>query len=262
MTDHRKSSIRDRFNSAIHYDQAARVQKRCATHLAQDSYTYCAPSPPQRILELGCGTGFLTSELRHLFPNASICATDLSPDMLKRTDERLGSSPNVFLRIMDGEFPHTDWPSSHHPPFDLITSSLCWQWFTDRPAALKRLIPLLAPGGCFVIATLVQDSLKEWRESCLATHIPCGVPDYPSLKLLNQEWPLDGTGLWEEHLLTDPVPSARHFLRDLRRIGATLPQNSYLPTRGLGLKQAMQWFDDHHHAVTYHIGFGFFRKNV
>lgn len=262
MTFDRKTAIAAHFDAAHHYDDAARVQRRCAEQLAQRIRHHFPAHAPLRFLELGCGTGFLSAALLTAFPNATLCATDLSPAMLQRARTRLGTSDRVCFRVMDGEHPGTDWDHDPHaPPFDVITSSLCWQWFTDRPAALNRLCTLLNPGGHIIVSTLLEHSLHEWRESCAATHTPCGVPIYPSHTELEREWPHGGRGIWEECYIHDPVPSARIFLRELRQIGASLPQPNHRPSHGHVLRKAMQWFDDHYHSVCYHIGYGIFEKD-
>lgn len=260
MKPDRKTAIAAQFDAADHYDQAARVQRRCATQLTQHIATATAQHPPRRILELGCGTGFLSAQLLTIFPQATLCATDLAPAMLQRTRARLGDDKRVSYRLMDGEHPETDWAEPAHPPFDLITSSLCWQWFTDRPKALQRLCALLAPGGKLMVSTLLEHSLQEWRESCHATQTVCGVPIYPSRTQLEREWPDGGTGHWTDSILTDSVPSARIFLRELRQIGASLPQEGHTTLQGQSLRRAIRWFDDHHRTVRYHIGYGLFEK--
>lgn len=258
----RKRAISAQFDTAHEYDRAARIQKICATQLAKIIAHHYSLSAPHRILELGCGTGFLSTELCKLFPQTPLCITDLSPGMLTRAQRALHHHHTISFHVMDGEHPFTQWPPPHTPPFNLITSSLCWQWFTDRPAALRRLTDLLAPGGCLIVSTLLNHSLDEWRESCHATQISCGVPHYPTRDQLQHEWPTTGQGTWTDTTLTDPVASARHFLKDLRHIGASLPHTDHTPSQNRSLRHAMQWFDAHHRAVSYHIGFGFFKKAI
>lgn len=264
MMTNRKHLIAAHFNAAHAYDDAARIQQRCAQLLAEHIRHRFSHTSPRNILEFGCGTGLLTQALVQAFPHAEFHITDLSPAMLERTQARLTqlaqqnsiSLPTIHFYQMDGESPQPH----PHAGFDLITSSLCLQWFENRATAFSALASHLRPAGAIMVSTLLQDSLAEWRESCDATAIPCGVPAYPSLEQLQSEWPAHGTGHWDAIALQDPTPSARSFLTGLRLIGASLPHTGHTPRHGIRLRRAMTWFDNHHTHVTYHIGFGSFYK--
>lgn len=256
MTDSRKTIIAARFDAAQDYERAAFIQKRCARILAERIRQHRAAQPPRRILEFGCGTGLLSRELVSAFPKAEFHLTDISPTMLERTSQHLAPLPaTVQLYVMDGENPQ---PQGAAEGFDLITSSLCLQWFEDRAAAFRDLAALLRPGGHMIVSTLLTGSLHEWQESCKNAAIACGVPDYPSLAQLQEDWPTGGHGEWDVCALHDPTPSARHFLKGLRMIGASLPRNGHQPAHGL--RRAMHHFDNHFSHVTYQTAFGIFLK--
>lgn len=255
--DERKDAIAARFGAARDYDAAAAVQRRSASLLAARLREATGVLPPGRILEFGCGTGLLTRHLRANFPRSTLLATDLSPAMLDRARETVrGTAGGTTFRVMDGEYPDAEGP------FGLIASNLCFQWFTDRRGALERLAALLEPGGVLAVTTLLEGSLSEWRDSCAAECVPCGVPDYPPAAVLEAEWPRGGAGRWEALTLRDPVPDARGFLAGLRRIGASLPREGARRADAAGLRRAMTRFDSVHDSVTYRIGLGLFRKDL
>ncbi|MDT8872356.1 hypothetical protein RAA17_17140 [Komagataeibacter rhaeticus] len=64
----RTARIAARFDAADDYEQAARVQRLAAMELARRIGRQYGREAPARILEVGCGTGLLTRELRRLFP--------------------------------------------------------------------------------------------------------------------------------------------------------------------------------------------------
>jgi malonyl-CoA O-methyltransferase len=105
---------------------------------------------------------------------------------------------------MDGEHP------DQRGPFDIIASSLAFQWFADLPAAIARLRALLAPGGWLAFATLAEGSFAEWRAAC--GDQPCGIPDYPDAARLAAS----GLRVEVEHHRVD-FGSARDFLRHLSK---------------------------------------------
>ncbi|KXV39586.1 biotin synthase [Gluconobacter japonicus] len=253
--DERKHQIAQRFDAAQDYNAAADIQYRCAELLAERIREELAQSRPTRILEFGCGTGFLTEKLSASFPDSALIATDLAPGMITRAQERLTDRPVTF-RVMDGEYPDVDGP------FELIASSLCFQWFENRQTALQRLCQKLAPGGSLMLTTLLPGSLGEWRSSCEQEGAPCGVPSYTDASALQREWPEGGSGTWEVTTLHDPAPNARTFLHRLRQIGASLPQSGSTPASLGSLRRAMRHFDRHHQAMTYRIGLGIFRKDT
>ncbi|WP_029604686.1 dethiobiotin synthase [Kozakia baliensis] len=250
MTE-RKKAVAARFDSAHDYDAAARIQKRCVEILARKIALTYAQTPPRHILEFGCGTGALTEALSHLFPEAKIEAIDLSPHMIARAQARI---PSARFTIMDAERPQLS------RSYDLICSSLCLQWFTDRAQGLARLSRHVAPGGRMMIATLAERSFQEWRAACAAARVPCQFPDYPPLSELEREWPPCGHGVWEQQALIDQPGDSRGFLRDLKRIGADLPKADAQRQNSASLRRVMRRFDQGERRVTYDIAFGSFQK--
>ncbi|PWC84307.1 hypothetical protein AEJ54_29585, partial [Azospirillum sp. Sp 7] len=155
--DPRKAAIAAAFGKAApRYEEHAAVQRIAAERLAERVARLPLPPRP-RVLEIGCGTGFLSRALRERIGPADWLLTDLSPDMLARCRAALGDPTDSAFRIMDGEKPDLDGP------FDLIVSSLALQWFRDPTAALARWAEMLAPGGRIAVATLAADSFREWR---------------------------------------------------------------------------------------------------
>ncbi|PHJ38216.1 hypothetical protein P378_10315 [Desulforamulus profundi] len=82
MTFIEKEQIRKNFcRGASTYDQYAKVQKKMAQELSNK--ITAVGKEFREILEIGCGTGFLTELLAREFPRANILALDISPRMIK-----------------------------------------------------------------------------------------------------------------------------------------------------------------------------------
>lgn len=92
-------------------------------------------------LEVGCGTGALTSAiLRECAPN-SILATDASEDFIAHARGTIGD-PRASFRSADArQLPAED------SSVDIVTSALVLNFVPDRPAALKEMQRVLRPGG-------------------------------------------------------------------------------------------------------------------
>ncbi|PYD75811.1 dethiobiotin synthase [Novacetimonas pomaceti] len=252
MTSARKHRIARSFNAASGYDGAARVQRIVADRLARRIASASAQSGPRRILEVGCGTGFLTQRLRALFPAAQIVATDIAPDMIRRARAKLGEGPNLAFHVMDAEKPDLDGP------FDLICSSMAMQWFSDRQMAMQTLCALLAPDGTMAFTTLCSGSFTQWRGYYAALNIECPMPEHPDPQTLEREWPLSGRGAWTCETIVDMPRSALSFVRELRAIGAGTPRPGHVPASLRHVLEAAR--RDAVFSANYNVAFGIFRR--
>ncbi len=93
-----------------------------------------------RILEVGCGNGWLTHGLS-LVPQAQVWGLDLPSAELKQA-ARLFNAPNTGFLAAEISF----------PPFakgtlDMIVAASVIQYFPDLPEMVRRLLALLGPKG-------------------------------------------------------------------------------------------------------------------
>ncbi|WP_185961216.1 methyltransferase domain-containing protein [Telmatospirillum sp. J64-1] len=245
----RKDGIARAFSSAAgSYEGAARLQRLVAERLADRICRRPLPADPH-VLEIGCGTGLLSRALLSRIAGGEWLLTDLSPGMIERSRASI-DAPRVTWGIMDGEFPEF-CPSG----FDLIVSSLAFQWFGDLNAAIARLAALLAPGGALVFATMGRDSFLEWRRAHDELGLPCGTPAYPGAEQI--AWPSGGRGRVEEEHIPMDHPDAHSFARGLKDIGAQTPHPGYRPLAPGAFRKVLRRLGDSA-TVTYHILYGSF----
>jgi malonyl-CoA O-methyltransferase len=247
MQPDRKAQIKRAFGRAsAHYDAHANVHRR----VAADLLAQCGDKPAGqlRILEIGCGTGLLTRLIAAQWPDAEIIATDLAEPMLAQA-ARSGIAAQ-FLR-MDGE-----WPDMALGRFDLILSSLTFQWFADLPRALARLHDMLAPGGQLHFATMGKESFASWRAAHAACGAPCGLiaqPDLAAVRSMLAAFP--GAAF----CVRDFPLSARGgigLLRHLHAIGAHVPPPEHRPLPPTLLKRVIAAYDAGGGTTSYHVIFG------
>lgn len=210
-----KQAVARRFNrSAGTYDQACRVQRRMADRLAR---TLAAGPAPRRILELGCGTGYLTGLLAAGFPHAEILAVDFAGRMVEVARARL-ASPRLQFLVADAE------TAELGGPFDAVVSNAAVQWFTEPEMSLPKLAGNLSPGGRMLHATFGPETLAELR-SCLHGEDGREPPATPLRPGAGWESILAGSGLvdlrCESRLETELYPSASDLLRELHATGVT-----------------------------------------
>ena len=233
------------------YDAAAPVQRAVAQRLASKIAALPLPRRP-RILEIGCGTGFLTAALRARIQGADWLVTDLSPRMLDVCRARIGTGERTAFRVLDGERPGLDGQ-----PFDLVCSSLAFQWFDDLGAAIGRLADLVAPDGWLAFSTLAEGTLAEWRQAHADFGLACGAPDHPSVQSL--EAMLGPHGRIETETVVQAHNGARAFLDDLKAIGAASAAPGRRPLASGDLKKVMRRFDQTGSSVRYEVAYGLCR---
>lgn len=226
-----------RFNrSATGYDAACRVQRSLADGLIA---RLAGVGAPGRILELGCGTGYLTGLLARRFPEAQITAIDFAHRMVEVAHRRLAGQ-GIELQVADAETGNFGSGA-----YDLIISNATIQWFDNPAAALPRLVDALRPGALMVHTTFGPDTFRELR-SVLGAGAAIGIPLRPA-----EEWHrvLGEAGLvgvdcgsrWQVF----HYPEARDLLLELQATGVTCRPNGApaLPTAPKQLMKAVSGYN-------------------
>ncbi|MDP7396352.1 MAG: methyltransferase domain-containing protein [Lentisphaeria bacterium] len=170
-----KALVARRFtNRAAAYDGVSSRQATMAQALLGTTQARMA-SAPGRILELGSGTGTLTSAIRRTWPAARLVAIDLSQAMLDLALSKADCA-DVDFRCGDAESMIDELAGAG--PFDLVISSAAVQWFADGPAAIQGYCELLRAGGLASIATFGPDTFQELSQAFRAAAAEIDRPPY------------------------------------------------------------------------------------
>lgn len=106
-----------------------------------------AAAPGERIVDVGCGPGFLSAELRQeVGPTGSVVGVDSSPAMLALAARRCRGLGNVTLHQGDA----TSVPVAD-ASFDGAVCVQVLEYVPDTLAALRELYRTLRPGGRVVV---------------------------------------------------------------------------------------------------------------
>jgi len=147
--------------AASGYDRHAILQREVGTRLL--AHLDPIRIAPQRMLDLGCGTGEQLAALRKRYPGASLIAIDLALPMLVQARQRTPwwrrtlSASAPLLACADAE--KLPLPASCA---ELACSNLMLQW-CEAPAAFAEAARVLRTGGLFLFSTFGPDTLRELR---------------------------------------------------------------------------------------------------
>lgn len=186
---------------------------------------------PQRVLDLGCGTGAQTRELVRRYPSAAVIGIDLSPEMLRAVsdarsliDRLRGRSAWQRVAADMSRVPFAD------AAFDLAWSNLALEWSDQPERVFKEVRRCLRPEGLFMFTTIGPDTLKELRRAA---------PDLamqPTTDMHNIGDALVQAGfsspVVDMETITMTYPDLPGLFADLRACGSTCA----LPPAGKGLR--------------------------
>jgi demethylmenaquinone methyltransferase/2-methoxy-6-polyprenyl-1,4-benzoquinol methylase len=128
---------------------------------------------PQRILDLGCGTGELSDRSARHFPAAEVVAADFTDAMLRLAAQRLGrtraASRYRFARATARRLPFRDGS------FDLVVSAFVARNLPDLPEALAEMRRMLRPGGSVLILEITGPT-APWSRALFLAYFDRVVP--------------------------------------------------------------------------------------
>ncbi len=216
--------VADQFGqAAATYQAQATLQRHSAHHLLNIIAAYQSCVPSGSVIEIGCGTGFVTQGLIEAFPQHILEITDLSSGMLGFCKSFV-SIPDrqqhlVSFHVRDGEK-----MQSCSDFYAAIVSGFVIQWFKNPANVLQNWLAQLKPGGFLFLSFPTCHSFPEWRHTCVQNQLPFTANPLPDPALLLQSF-TDSQIRYQETVQTvDTYASAAVFFRGLKAIGAGLNQ--------------------------------------
>lgn len=183
---------------------------------------------PEKILDLGCGTGFFLSRLQSCYPNAEVIGIDFSKKMLEKI-----SSPHRKI------FSTAENITLESKSVDMIFSNLLFPWISDPHTVISEVFRVLKPGGVFIFSSLGPDTFKE-----LITH-----QIFPDMHDL-------GDALVKTHFM-EPVMQAQYF--EFKYSNQEKMQDEFKFT---GLNYFFDEVDKESNIVTFELVYGHAFKSV
>ncbi|MEN9501837.1 MAG: malonyl-ACP O-methyltransferase BioC [Pseudomonadota bacterium] len=193
---------------------------------------------PQRVVDLGCGTGAITAHLQQRYPTADVISLDLALNMVRKTCQHISDAGRLPLGVCADA---NALPLQSHG-VDMIISNLMLQWCNDLPATFREFTRVLRPDGLFMFATFGPDTLTELHRSWAQVDGYTHASRFPDMHDVGDA--LLQAGLRDPVVDVDTITltyrDVRDLLRDLKGIGAN--NATYGRNRGLTGKARLQGF--------------------
>jgi ubiquinone/menaquinone biosynthesis C-methylase UbiE len=142
--DERAAGYEQGWRGRLHHDIADR-----AAELAVSVH-----ASPRRVLDAGCGTGYLLRVLAGRCPQAAeLAGIDPAPSMIEAAEQ---AASDRRLRFTAGAAEALPCPDD---TFDLVVSTTSFDHWADQRAGLGECARVLAPGGHLVLADLFSPLL-------------------------------------------------------------------------------------------------------
>jgi ubiquinone/menaquinone biosynthesis C-methylase UbiE len=137
------------------FDRRARsyeggVTSRWRDPVQRASLEALEPSPADKLLDVGCGTGAASRAAAEI--GAAVVGVDLSPKMVKKAVSLAGTRENLAFEVADVE--HLPFPDGR---FTAVLCSNAFHHYPDPAGAVAEMYRVLAPGGRLALGDATSD---------------------------------------------------------------------------------------------------------
>jgi malonyl-CoA O-methyltransferase len=140
--------------SAKSYDRFSGLHRGIADALLAQVIKQPAPSA---LLDVGCGTGYLTVRLKEHWPQSKIIGLDFAQGMLNIARSK---NDNIAWILADGNnLPFSDGR------FNILISNLTYQWAGDLSRTFTEARRVLVPNGVLACTLFGYDTCQELFQS-------------------------------------------------------------------------------------------------
>ncbi|KAI4181496.1 MAG: hypothetical protein L6R41_006581, partial [Letrouitia leprolyta] len=179
------------------YTTSASFVPALATTIVQ----WLDPQPSDRILDLGCGDGVLTANLRKSCP--SVTGIDSSPNLITSAKKTYASTPGLTFSVQDCRYLDR-WAGFQSTAYNKVFSNAALHWIlrdeSTRVAVFSNVFHLLKPGGTFTFEMGAVGNVSEVHTALLSALLHQGIPIEKARELSPWFFPSEGEmrGLLEE----------------------------------------------------------------
>lgn len=115
---------------------------------------------PFRLLDVGCGTGWLLA-LTASWPTAErLVGLDASPEMLTKLEAKIAAAPDpTKLQAVHGDAEHLPFEDGS---FDVLTCCNSFHHYPNQAGAIREFHRVLRPGGLLILVDGFRDNVVGW----------------------------------------------------------------------------------------------------
>jgi len=222
--------------AAQSYDGAAVLQREIAKRMGQ-RLDYIKQQP-KRVLDVGCGTGYITEDCLKRYPKAEIIAVDIAHSMTKKTMAHGGWRRKPKAICADAESLPLQADS-----IDVVLSSLMLQWSNDLNKVFTGFHHVLAPNGLLLFSTFGPETLTEIRQSWSHVDKTPHTSDFPDMHEIGDALLQAGfqDPVTDMEMITMTYANVRQLMRDIKQIGASNTDSAR--SKGLMGKNKLKAFE-------------------
>jgi SAM-dependent methyltransferase len=118
-----------------------------------------------RVLDLGCGTGLLTMEIRGYA--GKVVGVDLSPAMAERLTKKCAREAAHNVEVVVSDLENEPLPGGQ---YDLIVSSMTWHHIRNIDGLIERCVSSLRTHGWLAVADLDRDATGYHEDETGVVH--------------------------------------------------------------------------------------------
>ena len=221
--------------SAASYDAAAQLQHAVEARLLESLEYLDDPAlkrdPPQRVLDLGCGTGRASIAMQKHWPKAQIVSLDLALPMLQQARATSKRAPLLTAKRLSNPFarvPAQVCADARALPLaessvDVLFSNLCLQWVEDLDALFAGFRRVMKPNGLLLVSTFGPETLWELRDAFAHADAAPHVSPFADIAGFGDALVRAGfrQPVLDREEETTHYPDLASLMRELRAIGAT-----------------------------------------
>ena len=246
--------------SAGSYDAAAQLQHAVEARLLESLDYLDDPAlqrkPPQRVLDLGCGTGRASIAMQTRWPKAEIVSLDLALPMLQQaravSKAATGWLSNPFARRPMQVCADARALPLADASIDVLFSNLCLQWVEDLDALFAGFRRVLKPQGLLLVSTFGPETLWELRDAFAQADEAPHVSPFADIAGFGDALVRAGfhQPVLDREIETTHYSDLAALMRELRAIGATnaLASRRHTLTGRTRFAAAAQAYEPHRDA--------------
>jgi len=129
------------------------IHRFWARRLQKEVSRFMAGRKSAKMLDLACGTGFITFRIAREHGNIDIDGFDITPEMVdvaKARKEKDFKKRNINFWVGDSEIPYGE------NKYDIITTCFAFRNFANKSLATENVFKALKPGGIFIIQDMTK----------------------------------------------------------------------------------------------------------